>query len=108
MRLIDKDSLLEQFKIKNTEELKFDGSIESICRVYFDKLADMFIEKAPEVDAKPVKHGKWVKDFTGIDWTYGPYICSECHERYGNSPVGYHMGKANYCPNCGVKMDLED
>ncbi len=98
MRLIDKDSLLEQFKIKNTDELKFDGSIESICRVYFDKLANMFIEKAPEIDATPVKHGMWVYD--DFDGDGLDYQCSACGR--------YTRQASNYCPNCGAKMDLED
>ena len=102
MRLIDKDSLLEQFKIKNTEELKFDGSIESICRVYFDKLANMFIEKAPEIDATPVKHGKWANGY--------PITCSVCGKpafQVSDTWEKYVAQITDYCPNCGAKMDLE-
>lgn len=47
-----------------------------------------------------VKHGRWIwKDF----WHNGSYAlcCSECLETEGARET------ANYCPNCGARMDLE-
>ena len=65
------------------------------------------IDMAPAVDAVPVVHGQWIDNgmcdhkparFRNPDkWTI--YKCSEC---------GYSNGRrknANYCPNCGAKMD---
>ena len=48
----------------------------------------------PNIDAKPVNHGKWIK---------GTYTsaCSECMQRTK------HIA-AKYCPECGAKMDLEE
>jgi hypothetical protein len=44
-----------------------------------------------EVDAEPVKHGKW------IPWKYHDgFRCGICKE-----PV---YNRYNYCPNCGAKM----
>lgn len=42
---------------------------------------------------RPVKHGKWIL----FD---DRYYCSECDEDMD--------WKTYYCPNCGVKMDLEE
>lgn len=53
------------------------------------------IDDQPTADVAEVKHGKWIKD-------RNRYTCSEC--------VFYYFAnnsKANYCPNCGAKMDKE-
>ena len=44
-----------------------------------------------------VKHGRWIGGYMGL--TYIVPKCSQCG--YGNGAVG----AANYCPNCGAKMD---
>lgn len=52
--------------------------------------------KAPTVDAVPVVHGRKIEDGDiGCFW-----LCSLCGECL---PYG-----ANYCPNCGAKMDGGD
>lgn len=66
-----------------------------------------FLVKQPKLDAVEVVHGRWLDNgmcnhkpsrFRNPDkWTV--YKCSEC---------GYSNGRrknANYCPNCGAKMD---
>ena len=51
------------------------------------------------VDAQAIKHGKW--KFAFMDAIYEEtYCCSVCGE------IGYP--EANYCPNCGAKMILEE
>ena len=54
------------------------------------------IKAIPTADVAEVKHGKWIKD-------RNCYTCSECGFYYfaNNS-------KANYCPNCGARMDEEE
>ena len=58
------------------------------------------IEDAPLVDVAPVRHGAWIdpEDNDGhTEWhcSYcGDVVCTIC---------GYPS--ANYCPNCGAKMD---
>lgn len=48
---------------------------------------------APTIDITPVKHGRKIEDGDiGCFW-----LCSLCGECL---PYG-----ANYCPNCGAKMD---
>lgn len=53
-------------------------------------------DELPKADVAEVKHGKWIKD-------RNCYTCSECGFYYfaNNS-------KANYCPNCGARMDEEE
>lgn len=51
------------------------------------------------VDAVEVVHGHWVGGYTGTKYVIPK--CSQCG--YGNGAVG----TANYCPNCGAKMDLK-
>lgn len=56
------------------------------------------IDEAPAVDAKPVRHGRWIHDINNL------YGCSECLAR---EVMSSRRSLKNYCPNCGAKMDLE-
>lgn len=57
------------------------------------------IEQAPTIDAAPVVHARWI-DPEGIK----EYHCSKCDAEAPNE--GYYCG-ANYCWDCGAKMDAE-
>jgi predicted RNA-binding Zn-ribbon protein involved in translation (DUF1610 family) len=66
-------------------------------------LADMYdvkwlVDAQFTVDAVEVKHGEWV---VCGDGKYVPFMCSAC----GKTTSWYHKQTANYCPNCGAKMD---
>lgn len=66
-------------------------------------LAEMYdvkwlVDAQPTVDAVPVVHGEWV---VCGDGEYVPFMCSAC----GKTTSWYHAQTANYCPNCGAKMD---
>ena len=54
------------------------------------------IEGLPAADVEPVRHGRKIED--GDIGVF--YLCSLCGECL---PYG-----ANYCPNYGAKMELED
>lgn len=56
------------------------------------------LERLPVADVAPVRHGQWLR---GNMPTYGGYKCSVC----GGNTVHY---KANYCPNCGARMDGDE
>lgn len=56
------------------------------------------IEKAPTIEAEPVKHGKWIFETTN---GREHMKCSNCLK--SQTPTGVFA----YCPNCGAKMDLE-
>ena len=55
-----------------------------------------YIEQIPAADVTPVVHGRKIED-EGIGVFYLCSLCGEC------LPYG-----ANYCPNCGAKMDKEE
>ena len=55
-------------------------------------LADM-----PAADVVPVVHGRWTDNIGGF---FEVASCSICGERCITTGI-----TANYCPNCGAKMD---
>lgn len=62
---------------------------------------------APAVDAAPVVHAHWITKQTAAGTPYT--VCSYCNtsveynDEYGT--VVMNLKGANYCPNCGAKMD---
>ena len=62
-----------------------------------DIVVDLCIKDVPAADVKKVIHGKWLDD-------YGYDKCSVCGFKC-NDP--YYLGEANYCPECGARMDLD-
>ena len=59
----------------------------------------------PTADAEPVRHGKWANDAMGV------LRCSECNAQAPWRFIGImydavdYRWKANYCPQCGARMD---
>lgn len=62
------------------------------------KLVRDIVRRTPAADVVPVVHSYWEHKIT----SYGE-IVSSCHNcKY---PVSQFWELANYCPNCGAKMD---
>ena len=60
----------------------------------------MQIDETLTIEAEPVRHGRWV--YVGRS----RWECSECKRPW---PVPLAKAPAaNYCPNCGAKMDGDD
>ena len=60
--------------------------------------------EAPAVDAKPVRHGKWLLHKprrTGRNATYKCSVCGKLRSSYYND-----VQEWQFCP-CGAKMDAE-
>ena len=57
-------------------------------------LCELYIDKN---DVVPVKHGHWVKEKPDVLIHWHCSVCKNCY--YLEEP------NANYCPNCGAKMD---
>ena len=58
------------------------------------------IDREPEVDAVPVRHGRWIK--RGYACGENEYECSACHETEWRTSAS----RMKYCMFCGAKMDL--
>ena len=101
-RLIDADALSEH--IKGLPTWFEDGGGMWSCLdgypkgLFYPEDIISSIENAPTVDAVEVVHGWWKEP-------YRLFVeCSEC----GTGYVKYDfIERANYCPNCGAKMDGE-
>ena len=65
---------------------------------------DRRIQRVPAADVQPVRHGRWIWD--EANWWHK---CSACGMTFGYDDIyelfdhGFQL--ANYCPNCGAKMD---
>lgn len=106
MRLIDADILPRHGKRgglvywRDIVETRTKGEWE----VYIATVEDFFntVYSMPTIDAEPVKHGKWIEHESGIAHGH----CSIC----GWEAIYYEtdiIDEANYCPNCGARMDKE-
>ena len=94
VNLISREALLS--RLVNLVEYDEGGWEISVPAV---KLED--IEELPFVDAEPVRHGAWIDG-----------ECSVCKKCITVTIEGEEVKitdiKANYCPNCGAKMDREE
>ena len=95
MRLIDADRLK--------------GYLYENYVMYDHTLAD--IDAQPTVDAEPVRHGHWIGEsqtkFRKLLFPSRVFKCSVCGNYLDFDGVNVGRGSANYCPNCGAKMDGE-
>ena len=82
-----------------------------LCQDYIDShedgswrwvnaVTDKDIMNIPSADVAPVKHGHWVKEKSDVLIHWHCSVCKNCY--YLEEP------NANYCPNCGAKMDGGD
>lgn len=97
MRLIDLDTVYESACAGCTRH----GDAPGEC--YNDEPCERLIfafTTAETVEAAPVVHGQWI---VCGDGEYVPFMCSAC----GKTTSWYHAQTANYCPNCGAKMNKE-
>lgn len=85
-RLIDADVLKEWFPDNGEGSWTYNVTVKA-C-----------IDAQPTIDAKPVRHGKWIEtEFLKLR------ECSCCHVRWGM----YDTENFTYCPDCGARMDEE-
>ena len=77
---------------------------EQLNRLYdrIEQLEKENEELKKNIDAEPVKHARW------IDPKHGVYKCSNCRNFLDFSGVNAGRGYANFCPNCGAKMEIEN
>ena len=91
-----------------TEYIEREYAIDAVLDVYYDtpdidlsgEKFEEAIRKIQAADVVPVRHGKWLPT---TKWWQGGSAWKQCSE------CGIlHLGKSNFCPNCGAKMDLEE
>ena len=96
MRLIDANALIKAFEKQENDFHSVSDFINSIAT----------IDIASTIDAEPVRHGRWIR-LEGRKYAR-PHKCSICRNGLDFSAVNAGRGDANYCPNCGAKMDLDE
>lgn len=91
MRLIDADAFIEEAR----NRIDMQDEYLPIHIKYF------VIDEMPTIDARPVKHGKWIyepKD--AIEMMFTLPKCSEC---------GFYSADGMYyCSCCGARMDKKE
>ena len=85
------------------EYIEREAAIESIISepqdAHYPHWYTVKIKSIPAVDVAPVRHGRWERT---AKWWQGGSAWKQCSE------CGIlHLGKSNFCPHCGAKMDGE-
>ena len=86
-RLIDVSTIITDLTAMKSmyDAISLDGMIKAL-------------NDAPTVDAVEVVHGHWIE----CEGT----VCSVCNKHFfTDGPWAVANCRANYCPNCGAKMD---
>ena len=105
MSLIDRKQVMECLT-KEYNRRFMQGDRDGLKLAWIEKAVD----DAPEVDAEPVRHGRWTADES--TYTDGEAQCSVCKTTFYVDDL-YCVGEKaqselpKYCPHCGAKMDGE-
>lgn len=105
MRLIDADEL-EWYKAPLAEPIRRPSSDEEVYafRLGGNDAINTIMGEAPTVD--PYKHGFWIIHCEGKGFFKSRFgECSKCGNYLDFDGVNAGRGSANFCPNCGCKMD---
>ena len=76
------------------------GELESCAHAVIGD-ANNAIESLKPADVVPVVHGRWKK----IGEWGRVYRCNQCGNFLDFDGVNAGRGDANFCPNCGARMD---
>ena len=70
------------------------------------------LSDVPAADVAPIKHAKWI-DKSSKKLLFGRVLrdrivqCDQCRNYLDMDGVNGGRGDANYCPNCGARMDAK-
>ena len=90
----------EEFYKKMTDGLKPYDHYDDGYRDAMDNVDDWM--DGNQVEAEPVRHGRWIYHPDDLFPAESKQECSCCHEEEYLT-----LYNENYCPNCGAKMDGE-
>lgn len=113
MRLIDADEL-EWYKAPLAEPIRRPSNDDEVYafRLGGNDAINTIMGLAPTVD--PYKHGFWISvsqtKFEKLLFSQRVFKCSACGNYLDFDGVNMGRGSANFCPNCGARMDrvIED
>lgn len=83
-----------------------DAEHDTWARGYDDAIDEVYkmVIRTPAADVAPVKHGEWIWHEEQFE-----YECSACHLSFDYNHTfdlfDHGFQYADYCPNCGAKMD---
>ena len=98
MRLIDADSIQDELAAL----ILYSAGTPEGERVDY---AHNLIDAQPTIDAVPMVHAYWIQN-KGLSCRH-IVKCSHCGNFLDMDVVNAGRGNANFCPNCGAKMDAE-
>lgn len=111
MRLIDADALMTDCQLAQKQA---DRHGREFANAFYSGGGDIstewwcvedMIENAPTIEPER-KTGKWIK-LDKDNKFFVPHMlkCSECGNTLDKHGVNAGRGDANYCPNCGARME---
>jgi len=105
--LIDREALSSQIDDAVQKYDPYDSCQNKIIQEIM-KISELIDDAPTFAPESLVKHGRWVEYENEAD--KGFHYCSVCRGQAFNYEDGQKVVEvlANYCPNCGAKMDLED
>ena len=98
--------MAEKEYIEREAVLTYMSEVKAACISNFEYEASAVIagmigeikdDEIPAATVAPVRHGHWVKEKPDVLIHWHCSVCKNCY--YLEEP------NANYCPNCGAKMD---
>ena len=120
MDLIDREQLMNYIRSKkiNIGKLAHDvimkqESVNAVSEeVYTEEFnlrkdAELKVYKLERALEQEPKTGHWINAKVGKMFPSNDYKCSECGNILDFDGVNCGRGDANFCPNCGAKMESE-
>lgn len=93
---IEREALLRRLIFENGNRIP-EVNVDNFPTTVTIRDVKKLIRDIPAADVAPVVHGRWMK-------RDGYTECSKCEYWYDSAESDDAGDRANYCPNCGAKM----